>query len=1096
MKRILFVLAAALACATAARADAPGRLLLMQRPTVNRTHVVFVYADQLWRVSREGGRAELLTSGPGRVADCVFSPDGTQLALTAVHAGNADVYVMPAEGGQPRRLTYHPGPDGVAGWTPDGKQVLFYSTRSSFSRFLRLFTVPADGGLPAELPLPEATRGSFSPDGRRLAYTPLPKAFNSWKRYRGGLASAIWVADLADSRVEKVPRQDSNDFNPMWVGDTVFFLSDRDGPATLFAYDTSSRQVRRVLDNNGMDVKSACAGPDAIVYEQFGSLHLYDLQTGRSRKLEVRIEADLPALRPHFVKAAKDIRSAGLSPTGARAVFEARGDVFTVPAEKGDPHDLTGTSGVAERDPAWSPDGTSIAYLSDESGEYELHVRSARGRGAVKKFTLGDAPSFYYAPRWSPDGTRIAYTDKRLNLWYIDLASGKNTRVDTDTVDNEVRTLDPAWSPDSRWLAYTKHLESFFHAVYLYSLESGKSRQLTDGQSDARFPAFDRSGKYLYFTASTDIGPAAAWNDMSGFNHPVTRAVCVAVLRDDSPSPLAPESDDEPHAAKPADKKPAAGPAAVRVDWDRIDQRILRLPVPAHNYTGLLAGKDGVLFLTEGPAVPSMERENAVQSDTLHRFDLAKRQASKLADGVAMVAVSHDGEKLLYRHGEHWHLVGSAAPAKPGEGVLKTDAMEFRLDPRAEWRQMYHEVWRIERDFLYDPGHHGYDLKAAEKRYGPYLEGVGSRGDLNYLFSDMLGELTLGHVYISGGDAPQDKAVKGGLLGADYAVENGRYRFARVFEGENWTPSLRAPLTQPGVNVRAGEYLLAVNGHELRPPDNLFRAFEATAGQAVTIRVGPEPDGRGARDVTVVPLESESALRNHAWVEANRRKVERLSGGRVAYIYLPDTWVGGYTNFNRMFFAQAGKEAAVIDERFNGGGYLADSIIEFLRRPVMSYWSSREGRDITTPMSGIFGPKVMIVNEYAGSGGDLMPWMFRRAGVGPLVGKRTWGGAVGIYDNPPLIDGGSVTAPRQAFWAPEGKWDVENRGVAPDVEVELDPQAVRAGRDPQLEKAVEVVLEALKKHEAARPRHPAYPNYHRTRGTDTEGGSSAKPRGR
>jgi tricorn protease len=491
-----------------------------------------------------------------------------------------------------------------------------------------------------------------------------------------------------------------------------------------------------------------------------------------------------------------------------------------------------------------------------------------------------------------------------------------------------------------------------------------------------------------------------------------------------------------------------------------------------------------VIFLTEGPAVPSMERENAEQSDALHRFDLAKRHVTKLVDGVAMVQISHDGEKLLYRQGERWFLVNSAQPPKPGEGALKTDTLEMCVDPRAEWRQMYHEVWRIERDFLYDPGYHGYNLKAAQKKYAPYLDGIGSRDDLNYLFSDMLGELTLGHVYIYlPGDRPEETPIKGGLLGADYAVENGRYRFARIYEGENWTPSLLAPLTQPGVNVRPGEYLLAVNGHELRPSDNLYQAFEGTAGKSVTIRVGPEPDGRGARNVIVVPLASETALRNRAWIEGNRRKVEQMTGGKVAYIYLPDTWVQGYTSFNRSFFSQVGKQAAIIDERFNGGGYLADSIIDFLRRPVMSYWSSREGRDITTPMAGIFGPKVMITNEYAGSGGDLMPWMFRRAGVGPLIGKRTWGGAVGIYDNPLLIDGGQITAPRQAFWAPEGKWDVENHGVAPDVEVELDPQAVRSGHDPQLEKAIEVVLEALKKNPARQPQHPPFPNYHEVKRT-------------
>jgi tricorn protease len=1084
------------------------RPLLMQKPTINRTHVAFVYADQLWRVSREGGRAELLTVGPGRVADCVFSPDGGRIALTVVQAGNADVYVMPAEGGPSRRLTYHPGVDGVAGWTPDGKQVLFYSLRSSFSRFLRLFTIPVDGGLPTELPLPEATRGSFSPDGRRLACTPLPKAFNTWKRYRGGLASPIWIADLDDSHVEKIPRKDSNDFNPMWVGDTIYFLSDRNGPVTLFAYDATTGKnangekgegrVRQVLENDGMDIKSAGAGPDAIVYERLGSLHLYDLNTGRSRKLNVRIEADLPALRSRFVKVAKHIQSAGLSPTGARAVFEARGDIFTVPSEKGDARDLTNTPGVAERDPAWSPDGKSIAYLSDESGEYELHVRDAQSAGRpssepIKKLTLGQAPSFYYAPRWSPDGKKIAYTDKRLNLWFIELATGKSTLVDTDTLDNEVRTLDPVWSPDSRWLAYTKHLESYFHAVFLYSLDSGKARQLTDGQSDCRFPVFDRSGKYLYYTASTDIGPTAAWNDMSGFNHPVTRGVHVVVLRDDLPSPLAPQSDEEKTAEGTKTKKdPEKETAAdTRVDWDRIDQRILALPIAAHNYTGILQGKGGVIFLIEGPAVPSIERENAVQQDTLHRFDLGKRQLTKLADGVATVAVSGDGEKLLYRQGEHWRLVGSGQPPKPDEGTLKTDAMEMRLDPKGEWRQMYHEAWRIERDFLYDPHHHGYDLKAAEKKYAQYLDGVGSRDDLNYLFSDMLGELTLGHVYISGGDGPAETPVKGGLLGADYAVENGRYRFARVYEGENSTPGLRAPLTQPGVNVRAGEYLLAVNGHDLRPPESVYRAFEATAGKSVTIRVGPDARGQNARDVTVVPLESESALRNHAWIEANRRKVDRMTGGRVAYIYLPDTWVGGYTSFNRSFFSQVGKQAAIIDERFNGGGYLADYIIDFLRRPVMSYWTSREGRDITTPMAGIFGPKVMITNEYAGSGGDLMPWMFRRARVGPLVGKRTWGGAVGIYDNPPLIDGGSVTAPRQGFWAPEGKWDIENHGVAPDFDVDLDPRVVRAGHDPQIDKAVEVVLEALKKNPAPAPQHPPFPNYHPANSASAKGRSAS-----
>jgi len=1079
MRRLPSILGVILLSAPALASERP---LLLQNPTVNRTHIVFAYADNLWRVNREGGHAERLTAGSGRAAHPAFSPDGSLIAYTGVHNGNTDVYVMPAEGGQSRRLTFHPGVDGVAGWTPDGKQILFYSEQRGFTRrFTKLFTIPAEGGLPAELPLPMGISGSYSADGKRLAYVPLPPAFRSWKRYRGGLASTVWIADLSDSRIEKVPREDSNDFNPMWVGSSVYFLSDRSGPMTLFAYDTVSHQVHQVLANDGPDLKSASAGPGVIVYEQLGSVGVLDLETGKARRIDVQIDADLPSLRPHFVKVAKHIRSAGLSPSGARAVFEARGDIFTVPAKKGDIHDLTNTSGVHEREPAWSPDGKSLAYLSDESGEYELHIRDDHVGGAVKKLTLGQAPSYYYSPIWSPDGKRIAYTDKRLNLWYIDLATGKNTLVDTDTLDNEVRTIDPVWSPDSRWLAYTKHLNNYLHAVYVYSLDSHSPRQATDGQSDARFPAFDASGKYLYFTASTDIGPAAAWNDMTGFEHPVTRGVYITVLRSDLPSPLAPESDEE-KSKDSASKEDKPGNTAVRVDWDRLDQRILALPIPAHNYTGLSAGKQGVLFLTEGPEVPSLLRDFLAEpSDTLHRFELAKRDFTKLADGTAMVRLSHDGEKLLYRHGETWHLVGSGQAPKPDEGVLKLDSMEMRIDPKAEWRQMFHEAWRVERDFLYDPGHHGLDLRAAAKEYEPYLDGVASRSDLNYLFADMLGELTLGHVYIWGGDMPEEPKVKGGLLGADYGIENGRYRFARVYEGQNWNSDLRAPLTQPGVNVKAGEYLLAVDGQELKPPEDIYRRFEGTAGKSVTIRVAPDPKGSGAHDVTVVPLESESKLRNLSWIEDNRKTVDRLTGGKVAYIYLPDTWVEGYSSFNRYFFSQVGKEAAIIDERFNGGGYLADYMIDFLRRPIMSYWTSREGRDITTPMAGIFGPKVMIINEFAGSGGDALPWMFRRAGIGPLVGKRTWGGLVGIYDNPELIDGATVTAPRQAFWTPEGKWEVENRGVPPDVDVDLDPQAVRAGHDPQLEKAVQVVLEELAKHPMPKPRHPKYPNYHQAK---------------
>jgi tricorn protease len=752
-----------------------------------------------------------------------------------------------------------------------------------------------------------------------------------------------------------------------------------------------------------------------------------------------------------------------------------------------------------ERDPAWSPDGQSIAYFSDESGEYALHIRNQSGFGDVRKIALGNPPTFYYSPTWSPDSKKIAYSDKQLNIWYVDLEKKTPIRVDTDMYTDPAQGLTISWSSDSRWLAYTKQLVSHLHAVFAYSLEQGKSAQVTDGMSDALFPQFDKEGKSLCFTASTDVALSQGWLDMSSLNRPVTRSVYLVVLKKDLPSPLAPESDEEKppssgeQGSKPQDKEKDekektkdAKPVTVEIDFDNIGQRILALPIPARNYVGLAAGKTGVLFLVEGPGVVNpVNFEGDGPSLGVHKFDLKTRKTEKILDGVQSFDIAFNGEKMLYRQKQQW-FIGPAqkpgeGPPKPGEGgPLKLDSMEVFVDPRAEWRHMYDQVWRGERDFFYDPGLHGLNMETIKRRYEPFLEGIASREDLNYLFEEMLGEMTVGHMFVGGGDRPEVKKVKGGLLGADFAIENGRYRFTRVYNGENWNPKLRAPLTQPGVNVAAGEYLLAVNGRDLRNTDEVYGLFEETADKQVVLRVGPNPDGTGARDVTVVPVDDESGLRNLAWIEGNRRKVDQMTGGRVAYIYLPDTYAGGYTNFNRYYFAQVGKEAAIIDERFNGGGDLADYIIDYLRRPLLNYFTMREGKDITTPLEAIFGPKVMIINELAGSGGDALPWMFRRTAIGPLIGKRTWGGLVGHYTNPgDLLDGGFMGTPDLAFYTPDGVWDVENHGVPPDVEVEMDPKLVRDGHDPQLEKAIEVVMEMLKKNPPPAVKRPAYPNYHK-----------------
>ena len=1074
--------------------------LLLRHPSISRTQIVFSYAGNLWIASRDGGAARQLTMG-GHESSPVFSPDGDEIAFFGAYDGTPSVYVISAAGGIPRRLTFHPADEDVIGWSPDGKRVIFRSARSAFaSGVVQLFSVPTGGGFATAIPLARAAEGSFSPDGSHIAYVPIEQWQLAWKRYRGGQTRPIWIANLADSSVEsRIPRDNSNDFNPMWVGDRIYFLSDRNGPVALFAYDTKTKEVKQVVENHGLDFKSACAGPDAIAYEQFGSLHLFDLKSGREHELHFEFGADLAEVRPHFKKIdPHQIRSADISPNGARAVFGARGEIFTVPAEKGDVRDLTNTTDVVEREPAWSPDGKSIAYLSDESGEYALHIRDQSGEGEVRKITLGTPPTFYYSPVWSPDSKKIAYTDKRLNVWYVDLDKRTPVLVATDTFAGPYNTLDPKWSPDSRWLVYTKQLHSYMHAVFAYSLEQAKSYQLTDGMSDALHAAFDKEGKYLYFTASTNTALAQGWLDMTSLQHPVTRSAYVMVLKSDLASPLAPESDEEKAEEtgkkdqsggdkdKSADKSKEEKQPNVEIDMDGLSQRILALPLPDRNYTDLAVGKAGIVYLVEGAPVDSLDfRERPTYS--VQKFDVKTRKTEQILDGVTSFTVSFNGEKMLYSRQDQW-FIGPAekptdGPAAPGQGgTLKLDQMEAYVDPRAEWRHMYYQVWRDERDFLYDPGLHGLNLAEITKRYEPYLDNMSSRDDLNYLFEEMLGDITIGHMFVGGGDIPQPKKVQTGLLGADYEIENGRYRFTHVYNGENWNPKLRAPLTQPGVNVKAGEYLLAVDGRDVSASRDVYSYFEETAGKQVKLRVGPNTDGSGSREVTVVPVDDETSLRNYAWIEGNRRKVDEMTGGRVAYVYLPDTAGGGYTNFNRYYFAQVGKDAVIIDERYNGGGDIADYVIDYLRRSLLSHWSLREGTDITTPIEAIFGPKVMITNEMAGSGGDAMPWMFRHTHVGTLVGKRTWGGLVGHYTNPAdLLDGGFTGTPDLAFYNPDGQWDVENHGVPPDVDVEYDPKAVREGHDPQLEKAVEVALEELKKNPPPpAAHHPPYPNYHKS----------------
>ena len=1049
---------------------------LFQSPTINRTHIVFAYAGDLWSVPRGGGDAHRLTNGSGVERGPLFSPDGETIAFTGEYEGNADVFTVPASGGVPRRLTYHPGADEVAGWTPDGMSILFRSARWSANNVPALYTVSRDGGFPAQLPLAEAYSGAYSPDAAQFAYTPMPPAFTTWKRYRGGRTSSIAIANLANSSVQFIPRENSNDFSPMWVDGRVFFLSDRTGPVRLFSYDTRTHVVAPVVGGDGLDFKSASAGPGVIAYEQFGAISLYDLKTGKSERQAIALAGDLPEVRPRFVNGAETIRNAALSPTGVRAVFETHGDILTVPAEKGDVRNLTGTPGAHERFPAWSPDGLSVAYFSDESGEYRLCIRDQAAASIPRCLAAAEAPTFFYAPVWSPDSKRIAYTDKRLDVWYLTIADGKFQKVDTDRTFDRKGAQNPQWSPGSEWLAYTKETENRLTALFLYSLSSGKSTQVTDGMSDAEYVAFDKSGKYLFFTASTDVGPILG-SGLSALGRTFTRSVYVVVLRNDLPSPLAPESDDEKAAGenKPAPEKPsAAGPTPDVIDLDGIQQRIVAMPLPPRPYTSLVAGKTGVIFASD--TAPASVSQPGPSLQTLHRFDLATRKEEEVAAGLTGYYVSHNGEKVLLRRQNRWTIVPAMTPPKPGEGDLKLDGLDLRVDPKLEWRQMYHEVWRGERDFFYSPQFHGLDLKATESRYLPYLEAAGSRSDLTYLFGEMLGELTVSHLYVGAPSQPPSR-VRAGLLGADYTIENGRYRFARVLNGESWNPQLRAPLTQPGGVVKSGEYLLAIDGVDIRPPQDIDARLEGKANRSVRLSVGGDASGAGSREVSVVPTDDERALRNRAWVEDNRRKVDQMSNGRIAYVYLPDTSASGYVSFNRYFFSQLNKQAVLLDERYNGGGALADYVVDYLRRPLLNFIHGREGDDDVMPFGAIFGPKVMLMNEYAGSGGDAVAYYFKKMGVGPLMGKRTWGGLVRNGAVPLLMDGTRVSAPDAGIWSESGEWVAENAGISPDIEVFQDPAEVRRGHDPQLERAVNYLLDEMKKAPAAKYTHPAFKDY-------------------
>jgi tricorn protease len=1113
---------------------------IFQRPALSKDLIAFGYAGDLWTVPRAGGRATRLTIGVGIETSPAFSPDGATIAFTGEYDGNTDVFTIPATGGVPFRVTYHPATDALVGWSADGKEILFRSDRSAASRYTQLCTVSASGGIAKALPLPMAYQGQFAPDGGAIAYSPLPPAFGfnytsyvSWGNYHGGRASTIRITTLPGLDSTEIPHETSSDFDPVYAGGAIYFLSGRAGPVTIFKYDAATRKVANVLENAGADLRTLAGEGTTLVYDQLGEIYLFDTVSGTSKAVPIEIDADLPEVRPRIESVEDEIEHVTISPTGVRAAVEAHGEILTVAAKKGPTRDITNTPGVMERGPAWSPDGQSIAYFSDEPGLYELDVApqtgsAVAGAAQVKRFALGKEPAYYFDAKWSPDSKRIVFHDNRLKIYVLDTATGKLDLVSDQNVYGGFsgQNYDVAWSPDSKWLTFERSMANHLHAIFLYSVETGKSTQVTSEMVEADNPAFDREGKYLYFTASSNSGAVSDGLDMTSDLYQTTSNVYAAVLAASQASPIAPElgdektpsekkadekkadekkdaavKDDGKTAAKAGDEKSVdkAGtdkdkadkdgdktPKPVKVDLDGIGNRIVALPLPAANYVGLDTGLKGSVYVMEMPQSGRFAGRGA----TLSRWTEEDRKTEKLAEGVESFEISADGNKMLLAIASkgpdtgdsgggppQWVIVPTDAPVKPGDGELAFGDLKVRVEPKAEWAQMYHEVWRIERAFFYDSHFHGTDTVAAEKRFEPYVAAIASRADLNYIFQEMLGAFSVGHLRGFGGKIPEARKVPGGLLGADYEIKDNRYCLAKIYTGGEFNPQIKAPLAQPGLNLKAGDCFLAINGQELTAAVDIQQPLEGTAGLVTSLRVG-SADGKNARDVQVIPVASEAGLRNIDWIEGNQKKVDQLSGGKLGYVYLPDTAGGGFTNFNRYYFAQTEKQGAIIDERFNGGGQVADYFIEVMARHIESYWAPRYGAIEHTPNAGIYGPKIMIANEFSGSGGDALPWLFKQAKLGPLVGKRTWGGLVGIASIPVLMDGGRVTSPSVAFFSPKGEWDVENHGVDPDYVVDQDPKAVSEGHDPQLEKAVSLALEELGKTPAKPVERPAYPNYH------------------
>ncbi len=1055
--------------------------VLLRFPDVHDDLVVFVYGEDIWSVPVDGGTATRLTIHDGEERYPKFSPDGRLIAFTGQYDGNADVYVMNRYGGEITRVTFHPGTDEVVGWHPTQGKIIFSSTRHSFNRFSRLFLISPDGTGLEELVLYEAARGSFSPDGTKIAYNRVAREHRTWKRYRGGLAQEIYLYDFATQEDTNLTQYPGTDRAPMWIGDLICFSSDRDGVLNLYASNTATGEIEQLTHHTDFDIRRPSQGGERIVYELGGNIRLLDVRSRQNRLIPIEVQTGLPETRPRWKQVDGYVTGFDVSPTGQRALVVARGEVFTIPKEEGPSRNLTRSSGARDKDAAWSPDGKTIAYLSDSTGEYEIYLVDPQGRTEAVRFTQHEG-GYRHTLRWSPDSQKIAFTDQTLRCYYLDVKSKKIAEVDRAEFENVDVSLDLkpihdfVWSPDSRYLAYSKLDSDLVTKVYIYALETGEVHCASQGIFNDFGPEFSRDGRFLFFVSNRRFDPTFCDFEWELVYKDAAGIYAVALQKDGGP--LLPfRSDEEPEGDTEKDSGGPETGAPITIDFEGLAERIEALPLPPGNYRALKAEKDALFYLNGEDGDYNRFEYRGPGSQDLFVFSFADRAPHTIIAGVSGFKLSADGSTLIYRQGRSLGLIPSSARDSKGS-PLTLSGLNMWFEPLEEWAQIFHEAWRMERDMYYEPDMHGVDWEAMREKYGSLLPFASCRQDLRFLIGELIGELNTSHTYISGGDLlRRADRVNVGMLGADWEIDAGarKYRFAKIYRVADYSRGVYPPLARPGMNLEEGDYLLAVNGEQVTADRNIYAHFQGLAGHQVTLLVNGTPSSSGAREIVVQPLGGESTLRYLDWVEHNRLEVGKASNGQIGYIHLPDTYLGSSLEFPKYFYAQMRKKGLIIDGRFNGGGLDPDIFLRRLDKPLHAFWTRRYSADQTIPDFVTTAHMVCLTNRQAGSGGDMLPMEFKKRGLGPVIGTRSWGGLVGVSTPIPLIDGGSLTAPDYRIYDVDGTWIVENEGVQPDLVVDLHPADVARGHDAQLVKAIEVLMEKIEANPRPWPQHGPYP---------------------